>query len=91
MLPTQIVSNNEANTLHHACSTGDINQVADILRQNADLLNENCADGTPLHFASFNGHIELMKLLIESGADISLKACIILRTKKSYDLNNIFI
>ena len=27
---------------------------------------------TPLHFAAYNGHIDVVKLLIQNGADISV-------------------
>ena len=44
-----------------------------LLDREPQLLNTQEEDGqTPLHYAAFNGHSEIVKLLIDRGADTSI-------------------
>lgn len=56
--------------------TGDVEQVADALREQRDLLfthdlsDERWQERTALHCAARYGHVELVKFLVESGAEV---------------------
>ncbi|GAN08129.1 conserved hypothetical protein [Mucor ambiguus] len=57
--------------LHRACSEGDIDKAASLLKKG---VNTNAADKdnwTPLHYAAQHGHLEIAKLLIQHGADMN--------------------
>ena len=61
-----------ASEIHEACEAGDIDQVKKLLSNNKELLNTPDDRGSmPLHIAVINGHDELVKLLIEQGADLN--------------------
>ncbi|UCE25762.1 MAG: hypothetical protein JSU74_06895, partial [Candidatus Zixiibacteriota bacterium] len=56
-----------------AIDSGYVDQVTDILREKPDLLNLKDSDAlTPLNRASFKGQTEIVKLLLEMGADVSI-------------------
>jgi ankyrin repeat protein len=53
-----------------ACALGQLDRVATLLAQDAQLVNAYSGDGfTGLGFAAFFGHVELARLLLQSGAD----------------------
>ena len=58
-----------AGTLGDAAKTGDAQLVEELLAQGADV-NEADNFGTPLHWASINGHSEVVVLLVSAGADM---------------------
>ena len=59
-------------TLHEASACGDLNRIRSILDQHPERINEYGSDGfTPLGFAAYFGHIELVKIMIERGADVN--------------------
>lgn len=56
-----------------AVAYGLIDRVRDFLDTDTALLNEPDHYGTPIHEASLWGHVEIARLLLEHGADASLK------------------
>lgn len=60
-----------ASEIHDASDKGDTAEVKTLLSKQPDLVNaKNEKGSTPLHLASFKGHLEAAKLLLEKGADI---------------------
>ncbi len=54
-----------------ACALGDLNAVRRLLAQNPSLLGSHSPDGfAPFGFATFFGHPEIDRLLLDHGADI---------------------
>jgi len=58
--------------LLRAVDRGDLTKVKDSLDKGVDI-NAQSSQGTSLSLASFNGQIEIVKLLIEKGADVNVK------------------
>lgn len=57
--------------LIEAAQRDDLQIVQSILDRNQEVVNERDASGaTALHYAAFNGHRRIAKLLVERGADI---------------------
>ena len=55
----------------NASFKGDIETVRNLLRKDPELINaKNSEGGTPLMMATF-GHIDIIKLLLEHGADLN--------------------
>ena len=57
--------------LHSACTKGDIADVTRLLKEGH---NPNAFDElgrTPLHYAAQHGHLDVMRLLLDSGADVN--------------------
>lgn len=50
-------------------ATGDVYRVRELLRTRADINAHDPAGKTPLMMASQNGHIQIVKLLLEAGAN----------------------
>ena len=60
--------------LFYAVERGDTNEVDMILKRFPDMVNLTAMnDMMPIMFAISLGHLELVKLLIERGADISTR------------------
>ena len=58
--------------LFYAIERGDTEEVDMILKRKPDLVNKAAMNGmTPIMFAVSLGHIDLVKLLSERGADIA--------------------
>ena len=58
--------------LHHAVSSGDVEQVKQIVASSPRLVNQQHSRGNlaPLHDAVDNGNTEIVKVLIAAGADL---------------------
>jgi len=53
-----------------ACTEGNMEEVKKLLKEDPNLINAKDWNGeTPLHKAAINGHVELVKLLLEEGAN----------------------
>ncbi len=65
---------NKTSILYEACKAGDIEQVRSLCVNGADI-EASCyyIQWTPLQIASKYGHIDIVKLLINLGADIEAK------------------
>ncbi len=58
--------------LFEACAIGKVERVKAILKRKPKLLNEFAPDGfQPLGLASFFGHVEVVRYLLESGAEVN--------------------
>jgi len=58
--------------LCEAAEAGDLEQIRALLQADPDLVHERDAQGaTPLHCATFGGHSDAARLLIEHGAEIN--------------------
>jgi len=56
-------------SLHRACGRGAVQDVETILEQGVELINaEDNAGYMPIHEASLNGHLEVVKVLVTYGA-----------------------
>jgi ankyrin repeat protein len=59
--------------LFEACAIGKVERVKSILKRKPKLLNEFAPDGfQPLGLASFFGHVEVVRFLLESGVEFGL-------------------
>jgi ankyrin repeat protein len=58
--------------LFEACAVGKVERVKSMLKRKPKLLNEFAPDGfQPLGLASFFGHVEVVRFLLESGAEVN--------------------
>src|SRR5579883_2936403 len=56
--------------IFEACALGDKQHAADLLAKNKDLAKSRNAEGqTPLHLAAWGGYAQIIRLLLEAGAD----------------------
>jgi ankyrin repeat protein len=63
--------NNLIEGLFEACSNGNLAGVKSILEQDLEIDIQNNLGWTPLVVAAFNQHHELVKFLLESGANVN--------------------
>jgi ankyrin repeat protein len=59
--------------LNDCCCNGNLPEIRRLLRIGLDVNNKDCYGWTPLHRASYCGHISVVKELINCGADIHAK------------------
>jgi len=50
---------------------GDTNRVAGYLKSDPNLVNAKRGEFTPLHWAAYNGHLDMAKVLLAKGADVN--------------------
>ena len=63
-----------ASEIHTAVEEGNFNQVKELLEKSPVLLDERNERGsTPLLIASYNGHLNIVKFLMEKGADKDIR------------------
>src|SRR5215510_9927562 len=63
-----------SDSLYQASSTGDIEQVRQLIAEGAEVnLKYRC--DAPLHAAAAAGQLEVVKLLIDAGADVNAYGC----------------
>ena len=59
---------------HTAAQQGSVSSLEEILKQKKDLVHAKDRNGwTPLHEGARGGHLEVVKLLVENGADVNSK------------------
>lgn len=64
----------ELENMIEAVKQGDLERVRAILESDDRLANQGDESGaTPLHYATLNGHRQIVQLLLERGADINSK------------------
>ena len=60
--------------LHRAARTGDLESVKEILSSDPTLVDVQGEDGrTPLHWAVRGVHVEVVKYLMQQGADVNIR------------------
>jgi ankyrin repeat protein len=59
--------------LHLNSWIGDVNIIDRLLAKNLNVNKQNIAGWTPLHCACYNGHLAIVKLFLEHGADYTLR------------------
>lgn len=61
-------------TLHGAAGRGDIDTVYELLVEDEVDINDFDANGnTPLHWAALRGHLSVVDVLLEHGADVNIR------------------
>ncbi|MBT3269695.1 sigma-70 family RNA polymerase sigma factor [Candidatus Poribacteria bacterium] len=63
------VDGNDAWDLMRACAAGDIKEVRRLIRRDANLVNAQHWYQFPIHFAVREGHAEIVRLLLDAGAE----------------------
>jgi len=70
-----IAAKRDALTFHEACALGDVDRVRQMVAADPSVLHRYSDDGfAPFGFATFFGHDEVDRFLIDSGADIHAQA-----------------
>lgn len=59
--------------LHTCCINGDLSHFERLMTQNLDLNEKDDQGYTPLHHALMNGHFDVARLLVKSGANVMEK------------------
>ena len=60
---------NDMTQLHEACADGDVTEVSSLVYDRGHNINvQNNAGYTPLHYACYNGHSDIVKILMSAGA-----------------------
>jgi hypothetical protein len=61
--------------LHFVAGNGDVLGARRLVAAGADVNKQHGEDGpTPLHLAAYMGHVEMLKVLVELGADVDAQA-----------------
>ncbi|MBD3170229.1 MAG: hypothetical protein GF307_12155 [candidate division Zixibacteria bacterium] len=61
--------------IHNVIEEGNLDQVKELLESNPDLINATYNYGqSVMHAAAYSGHIEIVKYLIEKGADVNARS-----------------
>ncbi|KAL7550513.1 hypothetical protein ACHAWF_013732, partial [Thalassiosira exigua] len=59
----------------HAAATGDVDTIADFAKKDKDLLRRKDNNGwQPIHEAARGGHVDVVRMLVEHGADVNERA-----------------
>ncbi len=67
-----IASLSFSDDIHEFAQKGDLNEVKALIEKDPDLVNARDKDGrTPLHWACRGVHLEVVKYLVEKGADVN--------------------
>jgi ankyrin repeat protein len=60
-----------ADEIHDAAQSGDLAKVRSLLTQDPALVNAAGRMGSPLHYALFGGHVNVVRHLLAGGADVN--------------------
>lgn len=64
----------EVHNIHEAAGIGDVEKVRQFLAADASLIDQEAmSGGMPLHWAAVNGKLEVVRALIEAGADVNAR------------------
>jgi uncharacterized protein len=71
-MTARLLERRSETTFLEACAAGLSDRVQQMVRTNPSIVNERSHDGwTPLHLASFFGHAEVARTLLDAGADVT--------------------
>ncbi len=71
-LTSVVFSLSQAGPIHDAANSGDLAQVKAVLKANPDQVQtKDSHNNTPLHIAAIGGHLEVVRYLLDAGADIN--------------------
>ncbi|MHC4798404.1 MAG: ankyrin repeat domain-containing protein [Planctomycetota bacterium] len=67
------ISSVHGSDIYQAIDSGHVELVSDIIEQNPDLINLPNSDNlTPLNLAAYRGQAEIVKILLNAGADVTI-------------------
>lgn len=61
----------EHEAMHRAAMTGDLNEIAQLIRSGYSIKTFDDMGRTPLHYAVINEHYKIVKFLLDHGADVN--------------------
>eukprot|EP00057_Strongylocentrotus_purpuratus_P003817 XP_003727426.1 PREDICTED: ankyrin repeat domain-containing protein 7-like [Strongylocentrotus purpuratus] len=67
------VTAQSANEFFKAVMEGDVKHVAEALKKNKGFVNVDVKENTPLHLAAYQGHLQIVELLIKNGAKLNVR------------------
>jgi ankyrin repeat protein len=67
---TEVVNGHDAWSLFKACAEGDLNRVSELLNRDSALVNSQHWYQFPLHMAARQGHADVVRHLLNHGADL---------------------
>ncbi|KAK9472926.1 uncharacterized protein V1510DRAFT_416403 [Dipodascopsis tothii] len=65
---------NGRSMLQRVCEKGRYDEALDLIKDGVDVNDKDYAGNTPLHEAALNGHEDIVKLLLDNGADIDIRS-----------------
>ena len=61
--------------LHEAAKSCDVPEVRRLVAEGADLDKRDLRGASPLHYAALQGHVEVIKVLVELGVEQGREGC----------------
>ena len=69
----EMKTNFRRSVFHSVCCGGHLSIVSRLLEENVDVESEDLDEQRPLHSASFFGHIDVVRALLQNGASVIAK------------------